>query len=343
VVTKYGADPTGSRDSTSAIRDALSAAEQTPGATVYFPAGRYLLDQKTKGDAAFVLSEHAVNLLGAGASRTTIVQEVGAKNGYSQGQGIFEIRTGGNGQPGGGDGSTISGLTLDSATYDGGTTILDFGNNTTISDDVILGPRSSHDYNKDQFGLRVLDICNHTNLATHHHGNNTVRDLRIVGRGNAGAVDLDISCQENDTVSNVTDTGNGVALYIDRGVTLDGLTFHPGPIAAGAQPYIVTPPASNLLIEDVTTYGSGGRFQSSPKGYMVSASSIVREQMLGGPSTTLRVGDVEQLRIEASKLEAIQIIPSQALDGITVVGSSVGPIQCLGPGRIAGLQGVTCS
>ena len=51
VVTKYGADPTGSTDSTTAFQDAISAAQAVPGSVVWFPPGSYVCDAPLDADS----------------------------------------------------------------------------------------------------------------------------------------------------------------------------------------------------------------------------------------------------------------------------------------------------
>lgn len=60
VVTMFGADPTGASDSTAAINNAISAA--TSGQTVYFPAGKYLIN----GSPALAVTTSGVSLAGDG-------------------------------------------------------------------------------------------------------------------------------------------------------------------------------------------------------------------------------------------------------------------------------------
>ena len=55
-----------------------------------------------------------------------------------------------------------------------------------VAPDVILGPRSTQNYNPDQFGLRVLDICNHTNLAAQHHSQPGPQSRQLVARNDPG-------------------------------------------------------------------------------------------------------------------------------------------------------------
>ena len=258
-VVAYGADPSGQRDSTLAIRTALSSAEMNSGNTVYFPAGRYILDLNDGAHQDFNIASNPVTIKGAGRNMTTIVEKIGAKTaGVKNSKVIFQILTGPNGQPGGADGTIITGLTLDSASYDAGTTIMDFANNTAITNDTIQGARSDSRYNPDAFGLRLLAICDHTDLSTKHRSGNEVNDLILSGQGSAGNTDLDISCQINTSVSNVVDTGNGMDIYIANQISVNNYTFTPGTIESSPKSYIITGPTNGLTLNNITTYGNGG-------------------------------------------------------------------------------------
>ncbi len=340
-VTDYGADPTGGKDSTLPIRKAIDAAQGAAGNTVYLPAGRYVLKNGDKAKVDFEIATRPVTIQGAGASRTAIVEESGAKGGLARGKGIFEILTGPGGVQGGADGTRISGLTLDSASFDAGTTILDYANNSTISNDVIHGPRSNHAYNKGQFGLRVITICNHDNLATKHRSNNTVENLVLTGQGSGGNTDLDISCQENASVSNVDDTGNGMDIYIVDGVHVNNFTHHNGGTAQSPISISLTAPTNNVTITNFTTYGSGGDLRPSPNGYQIANTTITNE-LMKTPGYSLRLGDAINTTITNSKLFTVNIAPAHAINGVKVVGSTVASTQCAGPGTVSVLFGVTC-
>jgi len=359
-VVTYGADPTGQTDSTPAVRAAISTAQVVAGNTVYFPAGRYILNDNDGAGIDFVLSTNQIIIQGAGRDTTTLVEEIGAKEpGYPLSKVIFEIVSGGkdasgNLLPGGADGTTIKGLTLDSGSYDAGTTILDYANNTTISNLTIYGPLSyppapnqippRPGYNRDQFGVRVIAICNHTNEGTMHHYGNTVDNLIIIGHGKAGNTDLDISCQEGASVSHITDTGNGIDIYIANNTSLTHYTYHPGTIQATPKSYIITGPTDGTIISHVTTYGSGGVLQPSPAGYVISNTSISYETMMV-PGFNLVIGDAAQTTIDHSALGTIAIQPQQATNGVTVTKTTLSgtpPVTCNNVSLITGLSGISC-
>jgi len=321
----------------------VSAAEKTRGATVYFPPGHFILDLNDGAHQDIDIASNPVNIVGAGPGATTLEEEIGAKTaGVATSKSIFEIQTGADGQPGGGDGTTITGLTLDSASYDAGTTILDYGNDTTLSHLAVLGARSDHNYNPDAFGVRVITICNHTDLATKYRGGNIVEDLTISGQGSAGNTDLDLSCQINDVVSNITDTGNGIDIYICNNVRLENFTFTPGKVETSPHSYVITGPSNDISIENVTTFGSGGQLQPSPNGYVISNTTISNETMKD-PTFNLEIGDTDSTKISNSTIGVLRIDPDNSANGFTLVNSTVASVTCSARGRITGLVGVSCS
>jgi hypothetical protein len=321
VVTSYGADPTGQHDSTVAIRKAMTAAEASAGNTVYFPAGTYTLDDNDGAKIDFLLQgPNPIVVEGAGRETTKLVEKVGlgAYPNVAHTKTVFQITS-----PGG-DGTTITGLTVDSQTYSAGTTLIDYANNTTISHGTFLGARSNHNYNRDVFVVRVIAVCNHTNGI--HHSNNTVDDLILNGQGSAGNVDLDISCQWDTRVSNITDTGNGMALYIDRRVTVNGFNYTPGKVEKDPKSYFITGPSDHISLSNIVTSGNGGFFQSSPNNYRITDTTITGEKMTQ-PGTDLVINDADNTSITNSVLVSIVIQPSFSTHGLDITSSTVGSIQ----------------
>jgi hypothetical protein len=132
-VVSFGADPSGATDSTQAIRRAIAAATAgTTTSTVYFPAGRYLLDLPDgRGTDLPIVSTHPVEVQGAGMADTTVVEKVGtiAYPNLKRGKNVFSLDA---------DGSTFTGLTVDAQTYNAGNTLDDNADNTTIEDSRFL-------------------------------------------------------------------------------------------------------------------------------------------------------------------------------------------------------------
>jgi len=72
-VTTYGADASGTSDSTSAIRNAIAAASAAGGGVVYLPAGTYRISVGTTFLEAFSISQSGVVIRGAGRDSTFLL------------------------------------------------------------------------------------------------------------------------------------------------------------------------------------------------------------------------------------------------------------------------------
>lgn len=264
-VVAMGADPSGQRDVTQVVRNVLTLAEKQPGSVLYFPPGTYLLNDNDGLGKDFQITTQ-VAIEGAGPNQTKIIEAIGAKS-HLKPKTIFQIQA---------DDTTISGLTLDAETYDAATPIMDFANDTTLYNLNIMGPHSSPTYNSGQFGMRVIAICNHSDLDVVHRVGNTIHDINIVGNGSAGDTDIDLSCQKDANAYNINDTGNGMDLYVVQGVNVNNFKHHDS--ASGQFSIVVTAPSSNIAINNFQTWGQGGKIEASPIGY-VSEVSITNEVM----------------------------------------------------------------
>lgn len=73
VVSGYGADPTGTVDSTTEIQNAIDAASSAGGGVVYLPAGTYLVEPPSGESVALKVSGSNVVLRGAGKGQTFLL------------------------------------------------------------------------------------------------------------------------------------------------------------------------------------------------------------------------------------------------------------------------------
>ncbi len=74
-VTRYGADPSGSADSTAAIQNAINDAGSAGGGVVYLPAGTYRVKPQGNDTSALLINKNNVVLRGAGKSATFIYND----------------------------------------------------------------------------------------------------------------------------------------------------------------------------------------------------------------------------------------------------------------------------
>lgn len=70
--SRFGADPSGRRDSTAAVQAAIDAASAAGGGVVEFPAGEYLVGPREGRDEALLVTASRIVLRGAGADKTKI-------------------------------------------------------------------------------------------------------------------------------------------------------------------------------------------------------------------------------------------------------------------------------
>ncbi|MBL9191025.1 MAG: hypothetical protein JNJ82_01625 [Opitutaceae bacterium] len=80
-VTAYGADPTGTVDSTSAIQAAIDAAAAAGGGVVYLPAGTFQVSPQGSASSALRISTSRIVLRGAGRTSTFLFNTATAMRG----------------------------------------------------------------------------------------------------------------------------------------------------------------------------------------------------------------------------------------------------------------------
>lgn len=340
-VTSFGADPTGATDATPGFVRAIDAAEARRDGTLYVPAGRYVLDDLSATVCELCIHQ-PIHLVGAGASFTTLLNEVGLKNPRStKSLVMIEIFSGPGGAPGGADGTTVSGLTLDSSTYDAGTDIMDFGNHTTLSDLTVHAATSTDHYNSNSFGIRVITVCSPYDVASRYRVDNRVDDVTITGNGSTGTTELDLSCQVGTTVSNVFIDGNGMDIFICHDVTVDGATLV-GRASVGPPYTWVMNDSSDIHLQHIVTVGSGGVIVQH-RHDLPSTDITIADETMEDPTGVLFVGDADHLAIVDSTVGIFWIAPVGTASDIKLQGSTIArPVVCPHPGRVSGLHGLTC-
>ncbi len=340
-VEHYGADPSGRTDSTLAIRATIAAAGAAGGwQTVYFPPGTYLLDHNDGAYQDFLLQNVKVNILGAGASTTKLIEKVGtyAYPNLKRGKTVFvfsHMR-----------GFFVRGLTIDSQTFNAGDTIDDYGDDSTLEDLTLLGANNGSGRAVDAanvFDLRVIAVCNakpSSKLYNVYHSGNVVRNIVLEGRGTGGNDDLDFACERDGTISNVVDTGWGTALYIDQNVTVSDYTFRPQGSRPAYRGFYITD-SHQITITNFTTYGEGGII-SSPSS--PSSDITIKGEHMESPGFSLVIGDANNVTVEDSVLDVVVISPKNAANGVSFRNSSFQSFSCRARDGavITGLVGATC-
>lgn len=340
-VVNFGADPTGTRDSSVAIASAISAAEAANNdAEVYFPAGHYIVKPASPRMFDFIISA-PIRIVGAGQGATTIEDEIGVKSGYSVPNSMFEIVPAPGTQVGGGSGTLITGLTLDASSFDAGTPIMDYANNTVIENLMVYGPTSTNTYNPNQFGVRVIAVCNPTTRAWTFRTGNVVRNVTIFGNGAGGNTELDISCQQNATVTGVTIHGNGMDVFYSENDSISNAMLVGGSNGSLTPLTFAVTGSKNITLTNITTNGEGGAITQDTSN--VSQNIVINHEVMLNTAASLKIGDSVGTVVENSSLGGVVIDPLSTLSGVSVSGSSYGHVYCWPSVTPSALSGISCS
>jgi hypothetical protein len=272
-VITYGADPTGTNDSTVPIRNAIAAAQGAgPGNTVYFPTGNYVTNLSDGIPVSlFVTGPNAVTLLGDGASLSKITQQ-------QTGKSLLSVQS---------NGSVVNSLTLDTQTNNALAAIKVQANNTTLEHSTLLG------------GTRTFDIFYPGPFGTSHlhpkyNTGNTVNDIVINDRWTLDG--FSFAYQKNATISNITHTGSRLALFVDTNVHVSNYNYTPGPQPGGTSGFWITPPSDTITVDHFNSSGNGGVIGSSTTAQF-STNITVSNEVLSKAGFHFDIGDTKGLTI----------------------------------------------
>jgi len=328
-VTTFGASPTGDANDTTAFQTAIDRAEAVHG-TVLVPTGTYSFDSMTASPAQIVI-DAPIHL--EGEKGAVLVDRVGFTR-YGHSSNLIEIENSGSG-------TTVSGLTLNSAKYEAGTDIMDFASHTTLENLNVQAAKSTNTYNPNAFGIRVIAICNPSNFATIYRVDNVVKNVTINGLGSYGQTELDFSCQVGSSMNNVTISGNGLDSYISKDITISNATITAVPTAPNPYTWVIND-SKNVTLDHITTYGSGGyivqHLHNEP-----ATNITVENETMKDPTGVLFIGDVDGLALKSDSLANIRISPAISASNIAMSDSSLsGEVECYHVNKITDLSGLAC-
>jgi hypothetical protein len=202
--------------------------------------------------------------------------------------------------------------------------------------------------------------------------------MTLYGQGVGGNADLDVTCQKNITISNITDNGWGIALYSDANVTLSGYNYTPwnlatentGPLLtstpisltkptltpkAGCQIYfcnagLYVTSALTATIYNFTTSGAGGTLvgQGDNKGNNQPNQKVtINNEQMTSPGFKLTLTDAADTTINASTLDGIGLSGPGFVDGLTVSSDShvTNGLSCPAEyaATVTNLSGISCN
>ena len=267
-VADYGAVGNGHTDSTTAIAKALAFASAR-GGTLYFPAGHYLVRGAGIGSAIEVHSGRALTIDGAGRDLVTVT------NTNASG-GLLSIQV---------DHTVVENLTLDAQTANTRQALGVVANDVIVESCRILGGRQF-------FAIYYAGPGGSSSAPTYNTGNQLINDVVSDLVDNDG---ISWSFQENSLIENLQHTGSRLALYVDRYVTVQNDTYHPGAQAGGTAGFWISAPSDHITINNFTSYGMGGIISNN--GNYVSSNITITNERLMVPGNTLRVDAVNGLTI----------------------------------------------
>jgi hypothetical protein len=312
-----------------AIQAAVNAAESNPaGGTVLLPPGRC-----TTSTAINLSTGSPINLVGAisatGQNLTTISDTVNP----AQAGGALDILNNGN---------TVRRLILDEQAY--GQAAYIRGDDNTLKAMAILGGPNF-------FALSVVGLQSGGMATGNQLRDSTVLSLvdhQIYGIGPACDDGIDWSHQDQSLIQDVTFTGTRLNLYQDDNTEVNGFTYYPGPQTCGLNGYEVTQPSSNVTLQNLTMYGSGGIIGSSFSGVSGTNSDITvtNERMepptagagytINGPLHGLVINNVQGLTVNTSSFATgsanaqIQFSPTTEASGVLIENTAVTQVGFVG-------------
>jgi Pectate lyase superfamily protein len=269
MVTAYGAVGNGHTDSTAAIAKATSIAEAR-GGTLYFPPGHYMVHGSGLGSAIAIREGRPLTIAGPGSGLVTVTNT-------NVTGGLLSIRV---------DHTVVEGLTLDAQSYNTRQALGAIANEVTVENCRILGGRQF-------FAIYYAGPAGATPSApAYNTGNRLLNDVVSDLVANDG---ISWSFQESSLIENLAHTGSRLALYVDRYVTVQNETYHPGPQGGGTAGFWISAPSDHITINNFTSYGMGGII--SDNGTNVSSNISIANERLMVPGNTLRVDAVNGLTI----------------------------------------------
>jgi hypothetical protein len=343
-VTAYGADPSGVQDSTLAIRQAIVTCEATAGPnTVYLPAGTYKLDLNDGGvhgsnNDLLITGGYPIVFAGAGAATTSIVEWIGSRTTCGTSpcfpKDLLYALT---------DGTTVTGVTLDTQTHDADRAFQTTANDVTLANSTVLG--GDHSY-----AIRFNGGRGSPKSAPIRATGNVIHDVILNDQSGSVYAGLDFSFQQYGKIYNIQHTGSRLGLYVPSHVDVTNYTYRPGVqggVGGAARGFFITPPADNVTITGFHSYGQGGVIAPDPT-YETHNITITDEQIFnqtsGGYVDQLSVGEVTGLTVNSSSMPRLQIAPQVFAGGITVTATTAAIVWCnpTAGAVIGSVSGVQC-
>jgi hypothetical protein len=302
----------GTTDTTVSLQQAILVAEST-GGTLVLPPGDCILSgslEITKG--------YPITLAGAGIDVTTLVQ-------HPPTSGILHIRV---------DHVTVEDMTLDNH-LGGGVEIVASNYTTTQRIKALCGP----DFFCLYFPGGQGATPDHPVYSEHNKLLDSIVYDTIQGDG------ISWSFQDHSRIDNLTHTGSRLSLYVVKNTVVNGYIYYPGIQKAGLTGWSVTTPSYNVTLENITTYGAGGKILPDPGNSLSRISeniTIYHEVFENATGYRLSVDDVRGITISGTDFRGNQLTfaPSVTAMNVLVESSTIQAVRFAGAvnGKVSGAQ-----
>jgi len=209
VVTHFaGCTSGGTSNCAPGIQDAIDAAQRVNDGIVRFPPGHYLDDSP---EALVIAPGRSIRFQGATSELSEVVKKAPRRHPT-----ILRVEA---------SDTVVSGITFDSSGVSGGgAVVLVTCGHVSILQDRILGGAST---------AWPLRFAGGSGTATPAHPTyatgNVVNGLVLIDDPPPADDGLDFSFQEDGSISNVTEYGSRLGLYVDRNVNVSNYHFTPNP------------------------------------------------------------------------------------------------------------------
>jgi uncharacterized repeat protein (TIGR01451 family) len=323
-VVSYGADPSGANDSTTAVQNAVDAAQAAgPGNIVYFPTGTYVFLEKVATSSSVMVSGSVpVTLQGDGPTASELIEGTGRNLVLVQADGTVVNGLEFNAQPNSMTTHERAGLVMAAS-------------NTLLENSTILGgPNTYALYYPGPTGATKTNLIYDT-------GNN-INGITINDQWNRDG--FSYSFQTNGLVQNVTHTGSRMAIFVDKNIEVDNYTYHPGAQTASTQGFWITAPSDGVTINGFNTYGNGGTIGSGGSG---STNITIENEVYNvAGDFHLSVGEVQGLTLDGCNFggnNELRFISQHAATGVVVENCTLPVVRFAQPATFSGTVQATFS
>ena len=297
-IITYGAS-TASANNKVAIQDAINAAGKNHG-IVFVPTGIFKI-------AGSLKISSMITLEGSNEAKSILLETIHPDD-------LLSDKA---------NGTTIENITLNTQKYNGGHAFGTTASYTTLQNAIILSGSSPGHFALYYAGHPGA-TPNNPSYSTNNKMVNIIENDQICDDG------ISWSFQENSSITNLNETGSRLAIYVDKNLLINNYVYHPGVQTTSCinahngiptQGFWITPPSSNITINNFDTYGNGGKLSSEKQLYSTNIT-INNENFMTNSGYQMDIGDVHGLTISNSNFKNNKVIINPDVQAIVDIKNS---------------------